>query len=98
MRKRTIQTEPSCLYPPEDEIARAVVGPERAKAWDGIATVLERRGFPKKDPTFGGRYWPAVKAYLDRRHGLNQADTVTNADGEENWDAKPGSRAVRPRP
>ncbi|ACL58155.1 conserved hypothetical protein [Methylobacterium nodulans ORS 2060] len=38
--------EPSCLYPDEAEIARAVLGPGRAKAWPGLAVVLERGGFP----------------------------------------------------
>jgi hypothetical protein len=29
-------------------------------------------GFPKKQALWGGRrYWPAVKAYLDRTNGLN---------------------------
>ncbi|MBY0300079.1 MAG: hypothetical protein K2X71_29260 [Methylobacterium sp.] len=56
------------LYPDEAEIARAVLGSNRAKAWTGLAVVLERGGLPRIDPLFGGRYWPAVKAFLDRRH------------------------------
>ena len=32
---------------------------------------LEKSGFPLKDPLFKDRhYWPATKAYLDRRAGL----------------------------
>lgn len=28
-------------------------------------------GFPRKQPLFGDRrYWPAVKAWLDKRNGL----------------------------
>lgn len=74
------------LYPSETQIARAVLGTERSKAWNGLATVLERHGFPKIDPQFGGRYWPAVKAYLDRRHGLNGLTTIPQTDDEqENW-------------
>lgn len=60
--------EPSCLFPDEAEVARIVLGPARAKAWPGIAAVLERRGLPRVDPQFGGRYWPKVKAFLDRMH------------------------------
>lgn len=31
-------------------------------------------GFPAKDKLFGGRrYWPAVKAYLDRRNRVTMA-------------------------
>lgn len=37
----------------------------------GTLIVLERSGFPPKDPQFGNRrYWPAVKAWLDRRYKL----------------------------
>lgn len=37
----------------------------------GTLIVLERAGFPPKDPQFGNRrYWPAVKAWLDRRYKL----------------------------
>ena len=74
------------LYPSETQIARAVLGPERSRTWDGLATVLERHGFPRIDPQFGGRYWPAVKAYLDRRHGLNETVAIPPTDAEqENW-------------
>lgn len=67
-RSSTASAEPSCLYPDEKEIALAVLGPSRAKNWRGLAVVLERGGLPKIDPEFGARYWPAVKAFLDRRH------------------------------
>lgn len=87
------------LYPTEDQIAGAVLPPSKAKDWDGIAAVLERRGFPQIDPLLGGRYWPAVKAFLDRRHGLTDATPANAADGEENWDApKPRTQPPRSRP
>lgn len=60
--------EPSCLYPEEEEIARLVCGKKRVGEWRGLAVVLERDGFPRIDPQFGGRYWPAVKAFLDQRN------------------------------
>ncbi|WP_455988968.1 hypothetical protein [Methylorubrum extorquens] len=47
--------EPSCLYPDEAELARVVLGQKRAKAWGGLAAVLERSGLPKVDPMMGGR-------------------------------------------
>ena len=97
MAKKT--DEPMPLYPTEEQIARAVLPPDKTKAWDGIASVLERRGFPQIDPLFGGRYWPAVKAFLDRRHGLNNTTPAAAPDGEENWDdAKPSTKSTRPRP
>ncbi len=64
--------EPSCLYPDEAEIARLVLGPKRAKLWQGLAVVWERSGLPKVDPQTGGRYWPKVKAFLDRRENVDQ--------------------------
>lgn len=60
--------EPSCLYPDEEEIARLVCPKKRVAEWRGLAVVLERDGFPPVDPQFGGRYWPAVKAFLDARN------------------------------
>jgi hypothetical protein len=35
----------------------------------------------------GGRYWPAVKAFFDRRHGLANMLPPPCADGEEDLDA-----------
>lgn len=73
------------LYPAEGEIARRVLGSGKAKDWDGIATLLEREGLPQIDPVMGGRYWPAVRAFLDRRHGLRKDQVPVSADGEERW-------------
>ncbi|TXN64470.1 hypothetical protein FV230_18405 [Methylobacterium sp. WL6] len=89
--------EPSCLYPDENEIARAVLGPGRARTWPGLAVVLERGGFPKVDVMMGGRYWPAVKAFLDRRHhvGDHAPGRASRPGGEGTGDG--GSRAVRAR-
>lgn len=61
------------LYPSEQQIARLVLG-ERSKSWTGLSAVLEKQGLPPIDPLFGGRYWPAVKAFLDRRHHVNKGD------------------------
>jgi hypothetical protein len=58
------------LYPSEDQIAKAVLGPRRAADWKANAVVLERHGLPPIDPLMGGRYWPAVKRYFDDRAGL----------------------------
>lgn len=69
---------PSCLYPDEAEIARLILGPKRFTWWKGLAVVLERGGFPRIDPEFGGRYWPAVKVFLDRRHHVDDHGGETN--------------------
>jgi hypothetical protein len=52
--------------------------------WNGIAAVPEKRGFPQIGPLFGGRYWPAVNAFLDRRHGVCSR-SPREPDGEETW-------------
>jgi hypothetical protein len=52
---------------------------------------LERNDprFPKRDQLFGGkRYWPAVKAFMDVRYGLNIRPPQV-LDGPENLNAKP---------
>ncbi len=50
-------------------------------------------GFPIKDPLFAGkRYWPAVRAWLDRRYGIGQNDGMLRPppglDEEEPWKKK----------
>jgi hypothetical protein len=64
---------------------------------------LERNGFPKKDPLFSKkRYWPAVKAFLDRRNGLS-VKAPSAIDGQEHDDEetagrrRPGSRVAAAR-
>jgi hypothetical protein len=61
--------EPSCLYPDEKELGQVVLG-SRAAAWPGVASVWEKAGLPRIDPLTGGRYWPAVRAFLDAQYGL----------------------------
>jgi hypothetical protein len=72
------------LYPSEGEIARRLS--QEPRSWPAIAQVLERDGLPPIDPLMGGRFWPAVAAYLHRRHGLSNIE-VHHPDGKENFDA-----------
>jgi hypothetical protein len=51
-------------------LGRELLGPARASEFTAIASLEEARGFPKIDPMWGGRYVPAVKAYLDRAYGI----------------------------
>ena len=73
------------LFPSEADIARAVLGPGRAQEWRCLAPSLERQGMPRVDPVFGGRYWPAVRAWMDRRAGLSTMTVRAQPDGEENF-------------
>jgi len=83
------------LFPTDAEIARELFGEEKSaiEAWQILVAALERRGLPHKDPVTGRRYWPAVKAYLDRRAGLRDHDVPPTGDGQESFHDTP-----RPRP
>jgi len=73
------------LYLSEPECAREVIGPNRIGDWRGIVAVLERKGFPKIDPLFGGRYFPAVRAWLDRYNELYRIVSAKPQQGRETW-------------
>jgi hypothetical protein len=61
--------------------------------WDRFrekVRAAELRGFPKLSSFWGGRYWPKVKAWLDKENRVNEHDTAPLAeDGPENFDAPP---------
>ena len=87
MQKLARKYQDSGLYPSEAEVARRLS--QDPATWGAKAVVLERDGLPRIDPLLGGRFWPAVEAYFQRRHGLN---SVSNAgplvpDAMENFDA-----------
>jgi hypothetical protein len=66
----TIEREREKLYLTDAELIRRLGVPE--KVMRSILPGLESRfGFPRKQPLFGDRrYWPAVKAWLDKHNGL----------------------------
>lgn len=72
----TIEREKDKLYLTDAELIRRLGVPDRV--FRGILPNLETKfGFPPKQPLFGGRrYWPAVKAWLDKHNGL----TVGNSE------------------
>ncbi|MFI5411262.1 hypothetical protein [Kaistia sp. UC242_56] len=72
------------LYKPEHEIALLVLGGD-ARRWKDVSAVLEREGLPRVDAMTGMRFWPAVQAFLYRRHGLRQDHVPAKADGDETW-------------
>lgn len=41
---------------------------------------LEREGMPKKDELMNGWYEPAIRAWLDRRHGLGHGRSADEAE------------------
>jgi hypothetical protein len=71
------------LYAGELAICREVLGKGRSiEEWRGIATILERKGFPKIDPLFGGRYMPAVKAWLDAYNSVDEISFPKRGEGK----------------
>jgi hypothetical protein len=82
------------LYLSEKEVAAEVLGLRRSLAeWRGTATILERRGFPKIDPLFGGRYMPAVRRWLDVYNRVEFIKPVHD-QSQEKW---PDRKAAKHR-
>ena len=66
----TVEREQGKLYLSDAELIRrlGVPGKHMRKILPGLEKEL---GFPRESPLFGHRrYWPAVKAWLDKRNGL----------------------------
>ena len=72
------------LFLTEAEIARRLGLTQHE--WAAKAEVLERHGLPRIDPLIGGRYWPAIVAFFDRRYGVSNVE-ASQPDGGENLDA-----------
>jgi hypothetical protein len=66
----TLEREKDKLFLTDAELIRRLGVPE--KHMRKILPALETNyGFPRKQRLFGDRrYWPAVKAWLDKRNGL----------------------------
>lgn len=60
------------LFASDRELAVALLGKERGRAWRNLVPIYERNGFPKIDPLMGGRYTRAVLAFFDREYGLTE--------------------------
>lgn len=62
-------------------------------AFAAAIKALEREGFPPKIALFRGRYFPAVKAWLDVKYGVRgNATGITAEDGPENFGATAGQK------
>jgi hypothetical protein len=84
MKQKADTDQARGLFPNESEIARRLS--QNPLDWPAKAIVLERHGLPRVDPLMGGRYWPAVEAYWQRRYGLSRIE-VHQPDGKEKFDA-----------
>jgi hypothetical protein len=74
------------LFATDLELGAALLGQGRAREFTGIATMLEREGFPPVLALWGGRYVPAVRAFLDQMHG-GAAPVARPVQAMENPDA-----------
>lgn len=72
------------LFLREDEIARRLG--QTPGEWRAKAAILERHGLPRVNSLMGGRYWPAIRAFWDRRYGISNVG-ASQPDGGENLDA-----------
>jgi hypothetical protein len=77
------------LFVDDHELRRRInpkVGRDRFRA---AVRAAEHRGFPKIHSLWLGRYWPAVKAWLDSDNGLTKNEFCSDAeDGPEDFDAR----------
>lgn len=75
--QETIEREKDKLFLTDAEMIRRLGVPE--KLLRPLLPALESKyGFPRKSPFFGDRrYWPAVKAWLDKHHGLPDPSKLT---------------------
>jgi hypothetical protein len=67
--------------------------------WDKFRAAVRRaeqtrsiggRDFPRVSALWGGRYWPAVVAYLDDQNGVGEYDVGRTEDGPEDFHATAG--------
>jgi hypothetical protein len=85
------------LFANDDEIGEAMLGWDRRREFHGLATLHERNGMPKISAVWGGRYVPAVKAFLDSQYGLSAAAPVAPDGMEGKYNANTRRTATKPR-
>ena len=67
----TLEREQDKLWVTDAELIRRIGVPEKT-AREALRMAEAKEGFPRKQKMWGDRrYWPAVKAYFDRRFGAN---------------------------
>jgi hypothetical protein len=83
---RTSQAE--SLFIDDEELRRRInpkIGRDRFRA---LIKAAEIEGFPRIRPSWGGRYWPKVRQWLDNDNQVhNHADAGDAQDGPEDFDA-----------
>jgi hypothetical protein len=96
-------SEDAALYVNERELHRRINPMLAFDRFRAVVREAELRSFPKISASWGGRYWPAVKVWLDAENGIGANDhAVTDAqDGPETFHAStrqgPGSQTRPPQ-
>ncbi|MBB4348032.1 hypothetical protein [Aliirhizobium cellulosilyticum] len=76
------------LFATDREIAIAVVGKERASYYTkAVIPMLERQGFPLRDPLHDGRPVPLVARFYSQYWGIGSGTAIGGPDGKEDWSA-----------
>lgn len=73
------------LFATDEEIGEALLGQGRKREFAGLAQLHERDGMPKVSSVWGGRYVPAVKAFLDAQYGIAAAVPLAPSGVEGNF-------------
>jgi hypothetical protein len=74
------------LFVTDDELRNRLCPRIGKRRFRVALRTLELRKFPKLQPAFGGRYWPAVRAWLDAENGIGENPSEAGGDdGEEHW-------------
>lgn len=95
MGRRPLTLNDLPLFAQDQDIGEAVLGYSRRDEFSGFAALCERDGMPKINPLWGGRYVPAVKAFLDSEHGLSTLVPTTPNGVEGSWSNKSNARRLR---
>jgi hypothetical protein len=56
-----------------------------AKALGRVMPAWERAGFPARDPVLNKWFWPEVRSFLFRRHGIVDTMSGVDHDEQEDW-------------
>lgn len=80
-----LEAEKEKLYVTDAELIRRLGVPEAVgRAALHVYDREKHRGFPQKQAVMGNRrYWPAVKAFLDRTNGLTIASSSTKRSSHD---------------
>src|SRR6516162_877401 len=77
------------LFVDDDELRRRLNPKMGRDRFRSALRVVEAKhpDFPRIHPLFRGRYWPAVRAWLDEEMGVGNNGRILTQDGPETFNA-----------